>query len=332
MLYGSSGRMRIIHDSLPTFSLVALLYFLTTSSFATTQSVVVEAFSSHTAVATTPSIQYRTRSLTHKTTVPHSRLYETSSSTDDHEASPPQTTTTTTPETTMMISPVLKFIGKTTSTVVSATFFIVLAWQRDALMVSFFIGAISNGILSKVLKKLIQQERPMEDYGSAASGTTSILEPPPPSDNGMPSSHAMSLGFIGTFTGFLLLDYHPYSSILLVLYASISLWYRIISKLHTWEQVAVGMTVGTVNAVVWRCLCFGTTQPFSATPVQDLPINVMEFVTNNLLNDQGVLPIYGLAVPALLGAVIVGSVERRIGRFLKLRKEEKEAASSSKQA
>mmetsp|Transcript_32271 Transcript_32271/g.78500 ORF Transcript_32271/g.78500 Transcript_32271/m.78500 type:complete len:322 (+) Transcript_32271:104-1069(+) len=321
--------MRIIH-SLPTF-LLAQLHFLTTSSFVTTQSVVVEAFSSHTV---TPSIHFRTRSLTKKTTVPHSRLYETSS-TDNDETSqqlPGEITTTTTPETMMMISPVLKFIGKTTSTVVSATFFVVLAWQRDALMVSFFVGAISNGILSKVLKKVIQQERPMEDYGST-SGTTSILEPPPPSDNGMPSSHAMSLGFIGTFTGFLLLDYHPYSSILLVLYASISLWYRIISKLHTWEQVAVGMTVGTANAVVWRCLCFGTTQPFSATPTQDLPINVMEFVTNNLLNDQGVLPIYGLAVPALLGAVIVGSVERRIGRFLKLKKEEKEAgASSSKQA
>lgn len=235
------------------------------------------------------------------------------------------------------MSPTLKFIGKTTSTVVSATFFIVLAWQRNALMVSFFIGAISNGILSKLLKKLIQEERPtMEEY-KRSSDSGGILEPPPPSDNGMPSSHAMSLGFIGTFTGFLLLDYHPYSSVALVLYASISLWYRIISKLHTWEQIAVGLTVGTANAVVWRCLCFGTTQPFTATTAtmtQDLPINVMELVTNNLLNDQGILPWYGLAIPALLGAVIVGSVERRIGRFLKLKKEEqeKEKEASSKEA
>ncbi|KAL3942334.1 MAG: hypothetical protein SGBAC_003468 [Bacillariaceae sp.] len=240
------------------------------------------------------------------------------------------------------MSPTLEFIGKTTSTVVSATFFIVLAWQRNALMVSFFIGAISNGILSKLLKKLIQQERPMEEYKSSGGGGGGILEPPPPSDNGMPSSHAMSLGFIGTFTGLLLMDYHPYSSLAILLYASISLWYRIISKLHTWEQIAVGWTVGTANAVVWRCLCFGTTHPFfatTATLTQDLPIDVLELVTNNLLNDQGVLPWYGLAIPALLGAVIVGSVERRIGRFLKLKKQQQqqqqqqqEKEASSKEA
>ncbi|CAJ1944319.1 unnamed protein product [Cylindrotheca closterium] len=240
------------------------------------------------------------------------------------------------------MSPVLKFIGKTTSTVVAGTFFVILAWQRDALMVSFFVGAISNGILSKVLKKAIRQERPMMEYvlessaagaGSSSSSGNSILEPPPPSDNGMPSSHAMSLGFIGTFTGFLLMDYHyPYSTLLLlVAYASISLWYRIVSKLHTWEQIAVGLSVGTMNGVLWRCLCFGTTQPFSSAVTQDLPINVMEFVTNNLLNDQGVLPLYGLAIPALLGAVIVGSVERRIGRFLKL-KSEKQKDAANKQA
>ncbi len=45
---------------------------------------------------------------------------------------------------------------------VAITFFVFLAVKRDALMVSFFIGAINNGILSKVLKKLLNQERPAE--------------------------------------------------------------------------------------------------------------------------------------------------------------------------
>lgn len=36
-------------------------------------------------------------------------------------------------------------VGSTTSIVVSAIFFLVLAWKRDALMVSFFIGSINNG-------------------------------------------------------------------------------------------------------------------------------------------------------------------------------------------
>jgi hypothetical protein len=44
-------------------------------------------------------------------------------------------------------------IGATTSTVVSLTFFAFLAIQRDAFMVSFFIGSILNAISSKVLKR-----------------------------------------------------------------------------------------------------------------------------------------------------------------------------------
>lgn len=54
------------------------------------------------------------------------------------------------------------WIGSTTSMFVAVTFFVLLAVKRDALMVSFFIGAINNGILSKVLKKLLNQERPAD--------------------------------------------------------------------------------------------------------------------------------------------------------------------------
>lgn len=71
-------------------------------------------------------------------------------------------------------------------------------------MISFFIGAIMNGILSKLLKKLIQQTRPVELYQSPTSSstttTTTTARPMEvPQDHGMPSSHAMSLGFIVTF-------------------------------------------------------------------------------------------------------------------------------------
>ena len=67
-------------------------------------------------------------------------------------------------------------IGSTTSAVVAGTFYCILAYKRDALMVSFFIGAISNGILSKVLKKILDQERPAELKESELNL--------PPSDNG----------------------------------------------------------------------------------------------------------------------------------------------------
>jgi membrane-associated phospholipid phosphatase len=211
-------------------------------------------------------------------------------------------------------------IGKTTSMVVAGTFFAVLAYQRDALMLSFFLGAIFNGILSKVLKKVVNQERPVrggprQEEGQE-EGQVLLLdeEDLSPSDNGMPSSHAMSLGFICTFTALQL----PYTTIPLLLYVFISLWYRVETKLHTLDQVLVGLVLGTLDSFLWRSLCFGT------NPFFNNHINVMEWVTSNLLNEQGVMPIYALTVPAIVGALVVGSVERRIQRFLQNRRNAKQ--------
>jgi membrane-associated phospholipid phosphatase len=196
--------------------------------------------------------------------------------------------------------PALAKIGSTTSAVVAGTFYIVLAYQRDALMVSFFIGSIANGILSKVLKKLLKQERPAELNAAELELA--------PSDNGMPSSHAMSLGFIGTFTALQL----PWTAPILLVYVIISLIYRVQTNLHTVEQILVGVTVGSMNGYLWRTLCLGT---------NPLDINFVNWVSANFLNEQGLLPWYGLAIPALVGAAVVGSVERRISRFLKNRSE-----------
>ena len=52
------------------------------------------------------------------------------------------------------------FIGKTASSFVSISFFVLLATRRDALMLTLFIGSIFNAVLSKVLKKLLNHERP----------------------------------------------------------------------------------------------------------------------------------------------------------------------------
>ena len=121
---------------------------------------------------------------------------------------------------------------------------------------------------------------------------------------GMPSSHAMSLGFICTFTALQI----PWTTIPLLLYVLVSLNYRINTKLHTLDQIIVGLVLGTFNSYFWRSLCFGT-NPF-------LDVNVMNWVTKSFLNDFGQLPIAALAVPAIIGALVVGSVERRISRFL----------------
>ena len=194
----------------------------------------------------------------------------------------------------------VKMVGSTTSMVVAGTFMGVLAYQRDALMVSFWIGSISNGILSKVLKKLINQERP-EDLSE-----TITLKP---SDGGMPSSHAMSLGFIGTFTA---LHLPSWTILPIGLYTGLSLVYRVQTNLHTWPQIIVGLVVGTSNALVWNSFSHGT-NPFN--------IHVMQWVSQNLLVD-GKLPLPLLAIPALVGLVVVGSFERRIGRWISKRKEE----------
>lgn len=135
------------------------------------------------------------------------------------------------------ISPVISLLGKSTSSFVSLTFFAFLAVRRDAYMISFFIGAISNGILSKVLKKILNHDRPealdLSDHIKLK-----------PSDGGMPSSHAMSLGFIGTYTALGLVESMPWLVGLIVPYVALSLYYRVKSSLHTVEQVAVGLVLG----------------------------------------------------------------------------------------
>lgn len=195
---------------------------------------------------------------------------------------------------------VLNAIGSSTTVVVAAAFMVALAWLRDALMVSFFIGAISNGILSKILKRIINQTRPAELEKADLK-----LKP---NDNGMPSSHAMALGFISTFTALCV----PWAKLLLAVYAVVSLTYRVRVNLHTWQQVAVGATLGSFNGLVWHRLCNGD-NPWS--------INVMNWVATVFLDETGHLPIAMLIVPALLGAATVSSVERRIGAWLKKNKD-----------
>lgn len=200
--------------------------------------------------------------------------------------------------TTSITRQIFHAFGASTSLVVSGTFFAALAYYRDALMVSFFIGAIGNAILGKVLKRILNQERPAE--------LDTIEMKLKPSDMGMPSSHAMSLGFIGTFTALWIGT--PTIQWLLLLSALVSLWYRIDTKLHTWQQIAVGFVLGSANGVLWQGLC------------RDNNIsgfNVTELVRQYLLNDQGVLPWTLLIVPALVGAVVVGSVERRVAGWVK---------------
>ncbi len=152
----------------------------------------------------------------------------------------------------------LSKIGSSTSTVVAGTFFVVLAYQRNSFMLTFFIGSIINGITSKILKKILNQDRP-----SGYENDPSIKVKP--SDKGMPSSHAMSLGFIGIYTAIALCngilveaDIGVKIAICTGLfgYVVLSLIYRVLSQLHTTNQVIVGLVTGSKFfypfSVVWH--------------------------------------------------------------------------------
>lgn len=138
-------------------------------------------------------------------------------------------------------------IGSSASTVVAGLFFIALSYQRDAFMLTFFIGSILNGIASKILKKVLNQDRPTGFQDNSSIGIK-------PSDKGMPSSHAMSLGFIGIYTAIalcngLLQNAGIISQIgtcsALFIYVTICLIYRVQSQLHTRDQVFVGLFFGS---------------------------------------------------------------------------------------
>jgi len=124
----------------------------------------------------------------------------------------------------------LSMVGKSTSSLVSLVFFAVLAYKRNATMISFFLGSIANAIAAKLLKRIIRQERPNKNKKD---------------DKGMPSSHSMSLGFIGTFA---YLGWGRNNHLLVapaaLAYITMSLYYRVQSKLHTKEQVYVGVVFG----------------------------------------------------------------------------------------
>jgi membrane-associated phospholipid phosphatase len=175
-------------------------------------------------------------------------------------------------------------------------------------MVTFFFGSIGNSVLSKLLKKIINQTRPEE---LASSSQLSLK----PTDNGMPSSHAMSLGFIATFTALCL----PWTAAPLLLYTFISLYYRINVNLHTWQQVVVGLTLGSVNGYLWHRACHDTTA-------------LLDWVRGSFLFDAqtGRLPLPLLIVPMILGAVTVGSLERRWSDLVALVCRRRPSLSSSK--
>ncbi|KAL3791051.1 hypothetical protein ACHAW5_002828 [Stephanodiscus triporus] len=200
-------------------------------------------------------------------------------------------------------------VGKTASTVVSVSFFVVLAYRRDAVVLAIWIGSILNAVLSKVFKRLLDHERPAELMNNDGVGLK-------PSDGGMPSSHAMSLAFIGIsilWGGVVPAECRPAAGLAVAIYSAVALRYRVRDHLHTADQVVVGLVLGATNALAW--IRFGVA---GVGDGNDAAGPVLSYVRGNWVSaETGLFPYSALAIPVVVGIIVVGSFERRIALWMK---------------
>ncbi|XP_048533451.1 lipid phosphate phosphatase epsilon 2, chloroplastic-like isoform X1 [Triticum urartu] len=128
---------------------------------------------------------------------------------------------------------------------VAGSFAFVALWKRDSEIMWALMGAQANSMLSSVLKKLLNHERPA---------------PALRSDPGMPSSHAQSIFYAATLlvlSVFYWLGTNYLAMIIgatTIASASYLSWLRISQRLHTLNQVLVGATVGSAFSTMWFAL------------------------------------------------------------------------------
>lgn len=128
---------------------------------------------------------------------------------------------------------------------VSASFAFAALWKHDGEIMWALMGAVANTVLSSVLKKLLNHERPA---------------PALRSDPGMPSSHAQSIFYAATFlvlSVFYWLGPNYLAMIIgatTIASASYLSWLRVSQRLHTVNQILVGATVGSAFSAMWFAL------------------------------------------------------------------------------
>jgi membrane-associated phospholipid phosphatase len=180
---------------------------------------------------------------------------------------------------------------------------IVLLVRRDAAIVNFTGGAILNALLGKTLKRIIKEARP----------DGAVLEDP-----GMPSSHAMALFYMTSFItaalceskglGGALPPWWPlqYTTTIfsVVLYVLTASSWRVFSGLHTPAQIVVGAGVGSGVGVAWQYVC--------RTRVNG---EVGRWLLARF--EGGQVPLSYLVGVMVVGALTVGSVERKISKAMR---------------
>lgn len=127
---------------------------------------------------------------------------------------------------------------------VAAAYVFAGLWKRDVEIMWVLLGAAASYLLSLILKRVLNHERPTDLR----------------SDPGMPSSHAQSICYAATFfvlslyhylgTNYLTMILGP-ATLSLALYLS---WLRVSRRLHTLNQVMVGAAVGSAFSALWFVL------------------------------------------------------------------------------
>ncbi|XP_004287875.1 PREDICTED: lipid phosphate phosphatase epsilon 2, chloroplastic [Fragaria vesca subsp. vesca] len=125
---------------------------------------------------------------------------------------------------------------------VSGVFAVVILCRHDGEAMWAALGSVVNSILCIVLKKILNQERPVPSLRS---------EP------GMPSSHSQSIFYIFMFAIFSIVEWLGINEISLITsalalaFGAYLSWLRISQRLHTMSQVVVGAAIGTVFSILW---------------------------------------------------------------------------------
>ncbi|CAN6246425.1 unnamed protein product [Urochloa humidicola] len=133
-------------------------------------------------------------------------------------------------------APVESALNRMSKWLVAGCFAFAALWKHDAEIIWVLLGSVANSLLSVVLKKVLNHERP------------SALR----SDPGMPSSHAQSIFYAATILILSLYYWIGTNYLTVILWpATLSVatylsWLRVSQHLHTLNQVMVGAAVGSV--------------------------------------------------------------------------------------
>ncbi|XP_043711745.1 lipid phosphate phosphatase epsilon 2, chloroplastic [Telopea speciosissima] len=125
---------------------------------------------------------------------------------------------------------------------VTAIFGVVILVRHDAEALWAAMGSIVNVLISVILKRILNQKRPISTLKS---------------DPGMPSSHAQSIFFAAIFIILSLVEWLGINEVsvivgtLILACGSYLSWIRVSQQYHTINQVLVGAVLGCICSILW---------------------------------------------------------------------------------